>query len=206
MWNSFRASNAGKGILQCSGMGRYWELSGGLGAWNLETIRVWYLIWSIFWDKWPKFSVWHSFWGPYFCYQSRSGMKPSCLDCFNFYRLGPEFRQNSEHFWKNAQKLDFRLGYLETLVHKRSSSQNEELIELWLWRSIIPDLVVPMNFEWMHEGQAKASWITEGFTLLLIPNIQWKYCMLERIWSYSFDDANRTFSMFLSMAKLGLGS
>ena len=98
MWNSFRASNAGKGILQCSGMGRYWELSGGLGASNLETIRVWYLIWSIFWDKWPKFSVWHSFWGPYFSSQSQSGMKPSCLDYLNFYRLGPEFRQNSEHF------------------------------------------------------------------------------------------------------------
>ena len=111
MWNSFRASNAGKGILQCSGMGRYWELSGGLGAWNLETIRVWYLIWSIFWDKWPKFSVWHSFWGPYFSSQSQSGMKPSCLDYLNFYRLGPEFRHNSEHFFdKNAQKLDFRLG------------------------------------------------------------------------------------------------
>ena len=71
---------------------------GPRGTWNLETIRVWYLIWSIFWDKWPKFSVWHSFWGPYFSSQSQSGMKPSCLDYLNFYRLGPEFRQNSEHF------------------------------------------------------------------------------------------------------------
>ena len=186
------------------------DIGNFLGAtWNVELGVNTCLVPNLvhFLDKWPKFSVWHSFREPYYCSQTQSGMKPTCLDYFNFYRLGPEFRQNSEHFWKkNAQKLDFRLGYLETLVHKRSSSQNEELIELWSWRSIIPDLVVPMNFEWMHEGQAKASWITEGFTLLLIPNIQWKYCMLEKIWSYSFDNANRTFSMFLSMAKLGLGS
>ena len=186
---------------------------GPRGTWNLETIRVWYLIWSIFWDKWPKFSVWHSFWGPYFCYQSRSGMKPSCLDCFNFYRLGPEFRQNSEHFLKKMP----RNWTLDSGTWKHWCTRGPPVrTRSWLnygcedlLFQIYYKLIGPMNFEWMDEGQAKPSWITEVFTLLLIPNIQWKYGMLERNWSYSyflvFDNANKTFSIFPSKAKLGLG-
>ena len=39
-WTEFLASDAGKGILQYSGMGRYWNFPGA--TWNLETIHVWY--------------------------------------------------------------------------------------------------------------------------------------------------------------------
>ena len=43
-WTEFLASDAGKGILQYSGMGRYWNFPGA--TWNLETIRVWYTFFS----------------------------------------------------------------------------------------------------------------------------------------------------------------
>ena len=114
MWNSFRASNAGKGILQCSGMGRYWELSGGLGAWNLETIRVWYLIWSIFWDKCPKFSD-LQFLGTIYLLSisewNETNLPGLLLQTGAW--IQTEF---GTFFDKNAQKLDFRLGHLEILV------------------------------------------------------------------------------------------
>ena len=182
------------------------------GTWNLETIRVWYLIWSIFWDKCPKFSD-LQFLGTIYLLSisewNETNLPGLLLQTGAW--IQTEF---GTFFDKNAQKLDFRLGHLEILVIYIKCTRSPPVrTRSWLNSGcedllfqIYYKLVVPMNFEWMHEGQAKPSWITEGFTLLLIPNIQWKYCMLERIWSYSFDDANRTFSMFLSMAKLGLGS
>ena len=68
-----------------------------------------------------------------------------------------------------------------------------------------------MNFEWTKDrlNPVGSQNYGEVFNLLLIPNMQWKYGMLERNRSYSyflvFDSTNKTFSMFPSKARLGLG-
>ena len=58
------------------------DIGNFLGAtWNVELGVNKSLVpnWVNLLDKWPKFSGWHSFWGPYFCSQSQSGVQPSCL-------------------------------------------------------------------------------------------------------------------------------
>ena len=105
MWNSFRASNTGKGILQYSGMGRYSELSRGHEEHGDNACLIPNLV--HFWTN-----------GQNFGFDTVSGDHISVLklgvewnqvawflDCFNFSRLGPEFRQNSEHFWQKCPEI-----------------------------------------------------------------------------------------------------
>ena len=100
-------------------MGRYSELS--RATWNLETIRVWYTLFSsenlssVGQKTVYQFYIFFLFSsGPSYTLEvsnHSSGVHISdlklgvewshidwFLDCFNFSGLGPEFRQNSEHF------------------------------------------------------------------------------------------------------------
>ena len=90
--------------------------------WNVELGDNTCLIPNLvhFWTNGQNFEFDTVSGGPYFVLKLRVEWNQVAwfLHCFNFYRLGPEFRQNLEHFHKNDQKLDFRpIGGVETREH-----------------------------------------------------------------------------------------